>query len=413
MKKTIFSLVYLLIINSFFFVDDGICQWVQSSNGLGTDKYINCLVSNGGNIFAGTWGSGVFVSSNNGANWSAANSGLSNLLVFSLAASNNNIFAGTESKIYKSINNGGSWSLSANGMGNTGVNAIFFSGTDLFAGTNNGIYMSTDYGTSWIPKNNALTSGIIRAFAVSGSNIFAGSYSGGVYKSTNNGGSWTAVNSGLTNLNVMSFSVSGTRIFAGTAGGIFVSTNNGAAWSAVNSGITNSVCYTFALTGVNLFAGTDIIPSGGSIFLTTNNGSNWTQMNQGFATTPLVSSLLISNGYLIAGTGGSSVWRRPLSEMIGIRNTGTEIPESFSLSQNYPNPFNPNTIIGFQIPVSVNTVLKVYDITGKEVAALVNQSLKPGSYEVTFDGSNLPSGIYFYSLTAGKYSETKKLTLLK
>lgn len=89
------------------------------------------------------------------------------------------------------------------------------------------------------------------------------------------------------------------------------------------------------------------------------------------------------------------------------------LPKKTVLNQNYPNPFNPVTIISYEIPVHSYVVLKVYDILGKEVAALVNKEQNPGKYEVTFDGSGLSSGVYFYSLQAGDFSEIKKLILLE
>ena len=85
----------------------------------------------------------------------------------------------------------------------------------------------------------------------------------------------------------------------------------------------------------------------------------------------------------------------------------------FSLSQNYPNPFNPNTVISFRLPVIGFVTLKVYDILGREVVTLVNEEKPAGEYEVEFDGSALTSGIYFYRLKAGEFSETKKMILLK
>jgi|GEM_PF-1736562 len=107
-----------------------------------------------------------------------------------------------------------------------------------------------------------------------------------------------------------------------------------------------------------------------------------------------------------------------------ILNTGNSItqPLKFSLEQNYPNPFNPSTVIKFEIPNSENgkwkiengvVTLKVYDVLGKEIETLVNENLKPGTYEVKFDGSKLSSGIYFYTLAAGEYNETKKMVLIK
>jgi len=91
----------------------------------------------------------------------------------------------------------------------------------------------------------------------------------------------------------------------------------------------------------------------------------------------------------------------------------TQFQLSFFLSQNYPNPFNPSTIISYQLPVSGDVTLKVYDVLGREAAVLVNEEKQPGVYEVEFDGSHLSSGIYFYTLEAGEFRDTKKLIFLK
>ena len=96
-----------------------------------------------------------------------------------------------------------------------------------------------------------------------------------------------------------------------------------------------------------------------------------------------------------------------------VQNISSEIPKEFSLYQNYPNPFNPFTVIRFQLSVAGNAALNIYDMLGRKVSTLVNEKLQPGTYEVTFDGSNLSSGIYFYQFKTDKFSETKKLILLK
>jgi hypothetical protein len=126
-----------------------------------------------------------------------------------------------------------------------------------------------------------------------------------------------------------------------------------------------------------------------------------------------MSSLLIVNNYIFAGTSGSSVWRRMLSDITGLENINSEIPSSYSLSQNYPNPFNPSTVIRFQLSVAGNASLKVFDMLGREVQTLVNESLKPGTYQATFNAINYPSGVYFYRLTTNSFSETRRMTLLK
>jgi hypothetical protein len=88
-------------------------------------------------------------------------------------------------------------------------------------------------------------------------------------------------------------------------------------------------------------------------------------------------------------------------------------PTSFILFQNYPNPFNAKTVIKYQLPNTTDVNLTIYDITGRNIAVLVNEQKQPGYYEVTFDASNLASGIYFYQLRAGEFISSKKLVLLK
>lgn len=111
------------------------------------------------------------------------------------------------------------------------------------------------------------------------------------------------------------------------------------------------------------------------------------------------------------------------SQLVGIININGNVPKIFSLSQNYPNPFNPSTKISFSIPLlrgvdgaagrGVFTMLVVYNIQGKEITTLVNLQLQPGIYEVDWNASEYPSGVYFYKLESGDYSETKRMVLIK
>jgi len=87
--------------------------------------------------------------------------------------------------------------------------------------------------------------------------------------------------------------------------------------------------------------------------------------------------------------------------------------QNFILNQNYPNPFNSNTKIKYSIPQSSPVQIKVFDVLGKEIQTLVNEEKPVGTYEITWNAENLPSGIYFYQLRAGSFIETKKMTLLR
>ena len=90
-----------------------------------------------------------------------------------------------------------------------------------------------------------------------------------------------------------------------------------------------------------------------------------------------------------------------------------EMPTDFTLSQNYPNPFNPSTKIQYSLPQSSNVIIKIYDILGNEIETLIKEEQPAGTYEVTWNAANLPSGIYFYHIKTRYFIETKKMILLK
>ncbi|HKB86446.1 MAG TPA: T9SS type A sorting domain-containing protein, partial [Ignavibacteriaceae bacterium] len=94
-------------------------------------------------------------------------------------------------------------------------------------------------------------------------------------------------------------------------------------------------------------------------------------------------------------------------------NNHNPLPTEFKLFQNYPNPFNPATKIRWQLPVSSWQTLKIYDVLGNEIVKLVDEYKPAGSYEIEFNASSLPSGVYFYKIHAGSFVQTKKMILLK
>lgn len=99
--------------------------------------------------------------------------------------------------------------------------------------------------------------------------------------------------------------------------------------------------------------------------------------------------------------------------LIAVNVISSEVPSGFSLYQNYPNPFNPVTTIKFDVQKQALVKLRIYDILGREVAVLINENLRVGSYEAIFSSAKLASGIYFYEMTAGDYRDTKKMVLVK
>jgi hypothetical protein len=137
--------------------------------------------------------------------------------------------------------------------------------------------------------------------------------------------------------------------------------------------------------------------------LLNNEGDNYLQ----------ISSITISqSGYLFAGTWIRSILKFG-QKITNVANGGKLIPSEFSLQQNYPNPFNPTTTINYSIPKSGFVKIKVYDLLGRIVTTLVNENKLVGNYSVQLNASKLTSGVYFYRMESGSFSQTKKLLLLK
>jgi len=109
----------------------------------------------------------------------------------------------------------------------------------------------------------------------------------------------------------------------------------------------------------------------------------------------------------------SAQYRYDHTTFTGVRQTSRAIPEQFVLKQNYPNPFNPGTRIDFEMKNAAFATLRVYNLLGQVVATLLRERLEAGSYNVEFNGANLPSGVYLYKLTAGNYVQTRRMTLIR
>ncbi len=379
-------------------------QWVQTNGPNG--GYVSCFAVSGTNLFAGTLGDGVFLSTNNGTSWTAVNTGLTNIWIQALAISGTNLFAGAQDGIFRSTNNGTNWTEVITGLTGTYVTALAVRGMNLFAGTfDGGVFLSTNNGTNWSAVNTGLTNTHVFALAVNGINLFAGAGTS-VFLSTNNGTSWNAT--GFTNTgNVRAFAVSDTYLFAGAYNGVFLSTNNGTSWNAINTGLTNTNISALTILGMNLFAGT----LDGGVFLTTNNGANWSAVNAGL-TNNHIGTLVVSGTYLFAGTSGSGVWRRPLEEMIP---TNIILYPKISLSAGSINAGQSITISGTDFQPNGTANINIYGNNG--FSQIINNISTDAQGSLTYSYATTTSmlaGIYNVQVTdntTGLTAPTKSFTL--
>jgi photosystem II stability/assembly factor-like uncharacterized protein len=284
---------------------DGGNTWTVIENGLPGFSGIMSLAQIGTHLFVGTYiGVGVFVSTNNGGNWSQVSAGLPNKPVLSLAGTGTDLYAGTDGAgVFLSTNEGVSWAAGSNGLTNSTVHTILAHGTNLFAGTDGGLFLSTDNGTNWTATG--LANYAVHTLLVDGSSLFAGT-GGGVFLSTNDGRSWMAM--GLANYAVYTLLVNGSSLFAGSGGGVFLSTDNGTSWKAANTGLTRTWSSAFAIDACDSSSAV-ICVAPPQTFQTSDGGSTWREMAVGAPAEGLVHSSMVDHTHIWVCTDHGRIYR--------------------------------------------------------------------------------------------------------
>lgn len=429
--------------------DNGI-SWTYVNKGL-SDLKVTKLLIDSTIVYSGTK-TGVYRSTNWGSSWHQINSGIGGIVTTCLEGSSNMLITGSYLMgLFRSSNGGQSWEPPSYGMIANEINKLaiydnkIYAGTSGYCGEYGGLYSSSDAGRTWFYLHGANEVFGIVAF---NNNIFIGTWGEGIKRSTDNGLSWVNINQGLPSNFLLNLALIDTVIFASSslnATGIYRSNNKGNSWININNGIPFTVVSCMKTNGnkiyVNLnsvgkyvssdygnswtqlgnvntnftdfeFYQNHIFASGNGVYHSSDGGVHWRDKSEGLWNKE-VQSLKYLGGYLYAGIYGASVWKRSVSEIIGIENSNSEIPCRYELSQNYPNPFNPTTSISFSIPKLDFVILEVFNTQGKLIKTLVKGTLGTGTYKYYFDASSLPAGVYFYRLFTKQYQQTRKMILLK
>lgn len=333
--------------------------------------------------------------------------------------------------IIKTTNGGNNWIISYSQIefDNSASDVIFINDNTGFVTCFGGnesesvglLFKTTNSGINWIRSEYRSSFISIKFMNENSGYIFSNYYSDVlddsliIYGSVNSGINWNSVFS-MVHARITSsvFLNSGTGWIAGIShsGGIdkdliLKTTNGGINWENMN-------LITYSFINSIYFSSYDIgwyCSSG--IYKSINSGANWINQVPSNGSDTYNSIYFVDNntGWTV-GTNGK-IFKTITGGLTSVDLTDENIPKEFSLSQNYPNPFNPVTHLEFGIPELEFVSLKVYDVLGNEIKILVNENKSPGTYSFEFDGSNLPSGIYYYKLSAGEFSEVKKMTLLK
>jgi len=428
MNRVLTALLVLIIID-FAGHSSADSQWVQTN---GPTNPVWCLASKDGDVFAGTAGSGIFISSDIGISWHSIDSGLTDTSIFRISVHGSSLFVGTPNEGgFMSTNNGVTWFAMDSILTGKSVRAFAFHDSVIYVGTfKQGVFRSTDLGLSWAEKDSGLTSHGIPILGVycffldstgSGApNIIAGTEDG-TFASTDEGNSWHPLNSGMEFSSVIDISLlhdafDSSLYFAATGSSVtYASTNHGATWISMGNGM--GTCTSFALSGSNLFAGSFF----GGVYLFNDSSRDWQLADSGLPSSNAVEALAISNGYLFAGTA-NGIWRRPLSEMITSVDDDSRrrSPMEFSLDQNFPEPFNPSTTIRYDIPTASHVSMKIYNLLGQTVSTLTEGIQQPGEQSDQWNAAGFSSGVYFYRLEAASldnpvktFTQVRKMVLMK
>jgi photosystem II stability/assembly factor-like uncharacterized protein len=394
----------ILILVLFFNTSRGAAQWVRIANNFGGT--VDCFVQLGSNLIAGSDGGGVFLSSDNGTTWSPINPGLQNKHVHALLVYQTALLAGTNGGVFLSSNSGNSWlPLNAGLADTTHVQALLLQGNFLFAGTSGGVFRAT-LTSNWVKIDTGFTDDyFINTFIISDTNLLAGTYVFGVWRSTDNGSHWDQSNTFMTKSDIHAFAQHDTDLFAATDGAkLFLSNDNGHTWPTGLSFPADTL-NTLVFSGSNLFAG-----SNKGAARTTDNGTSWTDINTGLTDLD-IRFLAVSNDRIFAAASDSSLWSRPLSEVIAksdVRNT----PLQMSGVCNFPNPFANQTTIGFSTSARSFVQITVINILGEEVARLLSGIVESGDHSVVWNAKKMAPGIYTCVIRIGSVNRMIPMVLL-
>ncbi|MBK8553211.1 MAG: T9SS type A sorting domain-containing protein [Ignavibacteria bacterium] len=475
MKKLLLTTFLSFIFIHLMYADDGPNIWSTSLSGAGQIWSIAVNPADQNVLYAGSNTTGIWKSTNLGVSWTQSNSGLTNLTVQTIGIGTSNpnvVYCGTSQTgagagVYRSTDAGASWTLVNNGIVETskGIQSIAVDPTDplivyaaVFDGlvdSQVGIYKSYDGGDTWEQANIGMgTVKNVLTIVINPLNpdvVYCGTSFGVVsamgpphiYKSVDGALNWTDISNGIPNLTTdnkpvrclsisradTSVLIAGIFMNTDTIAGMYYTSNGGNLWVRRNNGLPNVVatltrsCIIRPGSATEFYAGMgNTTNTGVGVFKTTNAGLLWTDFNGGTLSNStsvralnfrtLGDSTLYAGGAHPTVATGQGVFEYS-SDLTGIVIQNENSPDEFALNQNYPNPFNPNTVISYRIPENSFVSLKVFDMSGKEIMTLVNQMQNTGSYNYSFNGSDLSSGVYYYSLKAGENTITKSMLLVK
>ncbi|MFC1569290.1 T9SS type A sorting domain-containing protein [bacterium] len=391
--------------------------------------------------------SGMFVSSDGGEEWQGLNENPADVLEWNVVAIDpadpQHVFAGTnwDAKLIESQHSGMEWQVMGLDLPlGRGWRALAFACSNpemIYGGTSaffsagvfdpvmdaSGIAVSMNSGKDWAWINDENTSNAnVQQLAVDPVNpqiVFAATGNKGLFKTVNGGESWNRLTEDLPNgthfTTVAVDPFNSQNVFTAVENaGLYLSENGGGSWKMITAGLILEMKITDVLfdpTNPEVIYLSDI-RSG--VYQSVDGGDTWMPLSQGLRTRAVNALAISSDGqHLYAATEGEGVFRIDLNGIpVGVEQLNSS-SVSFLLKPNYPNPFNQQTAIRYQLSAEARVEVKVFDLLGHEVSALVNETQSAGEHHVIWDALKQSSGTYLIQMRTGNIVQFQKCVLLK
>ncbi|MFA5804767.1 MAG: YCF48-related protein [Melioribacteraceae bacterium] len=379
---------------------NGGLNWSAISSGFTT--HINSshfIDSNTGYVVGGVgnYDGVIYKTTDGGTTWLKKQSGELPSMKSVYFINANTGWVGGSSAIYKTTNGGDAWTKQSSSY--TSMSLVFLNSNIGISANYMNISRTSDGGTTW---NKVADYDCNSVFFVSSTVGYCTGFNSATYKTIDGGVTWTLL-TGSPKGNWVYFVNSDVGFVAGS--GMWKTTNGGTTW--VKQTIELVVLSVFFFdTNKGIAVGTE-----GQVWNTTNGGLNWTRtwptvmcdLNKVHFVSPTTGWIVGQYGTILKSTTGGTTWIQKEESL----------PLHYTLFQNYPNPFNPITTIRFSIPKQDFISLKIYDLLGREVEALVDKEFSAGTYEVKWNAEKYTSGVYICKISADNFNQTRKVLLLK
>ena len=405
-RKVIFIVLTLLSQNCSY------SQWIQQPTPTTQHLYDIFFINSNTGWSCGLSGT-LLKTTDGGINWVSINTGLTQT-ISSICFVNLNtgwICTRVESAIFKSTNSGLNWFKQLDTYHTLEALEFVDSLFGWAAAFGGMVYRTTNAGSTW--DSTVVNLGLNDVTFLNRNTGWVCGVGRNILKTTNGGNNWVLQLGGMGGeMEAITFA----DINTGWAinlelWDIYKTTNSGLNWNLIYTLPDNFNSHDILFTNQNSgWACGDF----GYIYSTSNGGLNWFEQNSGTGSFRKEFFFLNDTTGWSVGGGAIILHTSNGGSIVPVLNHNTVLTKEFILEQNYPNPFNPVTEIKFNLSQNSFVTLKIYNILGEEISSLINKEYRDaGRYSVKFDGSNLASGIYYYSIEAGIYKDVKKMVLIK